>query len=301
MIQRRTLGSFVGQIIQAGLQIEALVETPLDPGTVTDAHADPARWYSVARASVMPTTLIIKARKPARQGQSVGGIVKIEIVPYRSGLAAAFEAEASRLRAALKTLALRIDHHGSTAIPGLGAKPIIDIQVSVAALQPLRRTVRGSKPSDTFTCRIRTTRSVRSSIGRASGRTLITCMSSRGAGVKNDEHWRFETIFVTIATWLASMKTSNAPSPHKSWRPIPSRRNGMPWPRQTSSSESSALRFRGDILTRPVTSGASHCKMNRRLVSRRFPRSSAYHPEWIMASVSGGANSLWPPVLHTKF
>jgi GrpB-like predicted nucleotidyltransferase (UPF0157 family) len=32
---------------------------------------------------------------------------------------------------------LRIDHHGSTAIPGLGAKPIIDIQVSVAALQPL--------------------------------------------------------------------------------------------------------------------------------------------------------------------
>jgi GrpB-like predicted nucleotidyltransferase (UPF0157 family) len=32
---------------------------------------------------------------------------------------------------------LRIDHHGSTAIPGLGAKPIIDIQVSVATLQPI--------------------------------------------------------------------------------------------------------------------------------------------------------------------
>lgn len=32
---------------------------------------------------------------------------------------------------------MRIDHNGSTAIPGLGAKPIIDIQVSVAALQPL--------------------------------------------------------------------------------------------------------------------------------------------------------------------
>jgi GrpB-like predicted nucleotidyltransferase (UPF0157 family) len=32
---------------------------------------------------------------------------------------------------------LRIDHHGSTAVPGLAAKPIIDIQVSVAALQPL--------------------------------------------------------------------------------------------------------------------------------------------------------------------
>ena len=29
------------------------------------------------------------------------------------------------------------------------------------------------------------------------------------------------------------------------------------------------------------------------LVSERFPRSSKYHPEWIMAGVSGGANSLW--------
>ena len=30
-----------------------------------------------------------------------------------------------------------------------------------------------------------------------------------------------------------------------------------------------------------------------RLISERFPRSSRYHPEWILASVSGGANSLW--------
>jgi SAM-dependent methyltransferase len=32
---------------------------------------------------------------------------------------------------------------------------------------------------------------------------------------------------------------------------------------------------------------------DRRLVSERFPRSSQYHPEWVLASVSGGANSLW--------
>lgn len=32
---------------------------------------------------------------------------------------------------------------------------------------------------------------------------------------------------------------------------------------------------------------------NRPLISERFPRSSAYHPEWILAGVSGGANSLW--------
>jgi GrpB-like predicted nucleotidyltransferase (UPF0157 family) len=62
---------------------------------------------------------------------------KLEIVPYDSAWPGAFEEEAARLRAALHTLALRIDHHGSTAVPGLGAKPIIDIQIAVAALKPL--------------------------------------------------------------------------------------------------------------------------------------------------------------------
>jgi ubiquinone/menaquinone biosynthesis C-methylase UbiE len=32
---------------------------------------------------------------------------------------------------------------------------------------------------------------------------------------------------------------------------------------------------------------------DKQLVSERFPLSSKYHPEWIKASVSGGANSLW--------
>ena len=32
---------------------------------------------------------------------------------------------------------------------------------------------------------------------------------------------------------------------------------------------------------------------DKRLVSARFPRSSQYHPEWLTASASGGANSLW--------
>jgi len=62
---------------------------------------------------------------------------RLEIVPYDPGWPSAFETEAARLRAGLTTLALRIDHHGSTAVPGLDAKPIIDIQVSVASLQPL--------------------------------------------------------------------------------------------------------------------------------------------------------------------
>ncbi len=30
-----------------------------------------------------------------------------------------------------------------------------------------------------------------------------------------------------------------------------------------------------------------------RLVSERFPRSRAYHPEWVISAVSGGAYALW--------
>jgi SAM-dependent methyltransferase len=33
--------------------------------------------------------------------------------------------------------------------------------------------------------------------------------------------------------------------------------------------------------------------VDQRFASEQFPRSSAYHPEWVIAGVSGGANSLW--------
>ena len=49
-----------------------------------------------------------------------------------------FEAERDRIARKLGPIAYRIDHNGSTAVPGLDAKPIIDIQVSVQQLQPIR-------------------------------------------------------------------------------------------------------------------------------------------------------------------
>ena len=61
----------------------------------------------------------------------------IEVRPYDPAWTTAFESERVRLAAALGPLARRIEHNGSTAVPGLAAKPIIDIQISVAALHPL--------------------------------------------------------------------------------------------------------------------------------------------------------------------
>jgi GrpB-like predicted nucleotidyltransferase (UPF0157 family) len=58
----------------------------------------------------------------------------IAIVPYDERWPAEFERIATPLRAALGDLALRIDHIGSTAVPGLPAKDVVDVQVTVAAL-----------------------------------------------------------------------------------------------------------------------------------------------------------------------
>jgi cyclopropane fatty-acyl-phospholipid synthase-like methyltransferase len=32
---------------------------------------------------------------------------------------------------------------------------------------------------------------------------------------------------------------------------------------------------------------------DKKLLSSRFPRSSKYNPDWVIASASGGANALW--------
>ncbi len=60
----------------------------------------------------------------------------ITIVPYRPAWPDEFSQYASALRAALGDLARRIDHIGSTSVPNLAAKDIIDIQITVGALEP---------------------------------------------------------------------------------------------------------------------------------------------------------------------
>ena len=65
-------------------------------------------------------------------GSSVEG--PVEVVPPDPPWPARFAAVRARIADALGPVPLRIDHVGSTAIPGLAAKPIIDVQISVADL-----------------------------------------------------------------------------------------------------------------------------------------------------------------------
>jgi GrpB-like predicted nucleotidyltransferase (UPF0157 family) len=59
----------------------------------------------------------------------------LNVVPYQSGWLALYQQEADRLRSALGEEILGIEHIGSTSIPGMIAKPIIDIMVAVHSLQ----------------------------------------------------------------------------------------------------------------------------------------------------------------------
>lgn len=61
----------------------------------------------------------------------------VVIVAYDPAWPERFATLGGALREALGQVAVRIDHIGSTAVPGLAAKPVLDVQISVAAFDPL--------------------------------------------------------------------------------------------------------------------------------------------------------------------
>lgn len=76
---------------------------------------------------------------------SLRGSRPVVIVDYRPEWAAQFARIGRDIRDRVGTAALRIDHIGSTAVEGLGAKDVIDVQITVTNLdntatviQPLR-------------------------------------------------------------------------------------------------------------------------------------------------------------------
>jgi putative glutamine amidotransferase len=73
----------------------------------------------------------------ARPGETEGRTRAYALADPDPAWPAMFEAEATRIVAVLPThLVSRIDHVGSTAVPGLAAKPVIDIQLSLTAMAP---------------------------------------------------------------------------------------------------------------------------------------------------------------------
>ena len=68
-------------------------------------------------------------------------VQRIEVEPYDTAWALTFAALQDRLKSALGALALRVEHVGSTAVPGLAAKPVVDIDVVIADATDLGQVI----------------------------------------------------------------------------------------------------------------------------------------------------------------
>ena len=95
----------------------------LDEGPAT------RRW--AATIAVHP-----RVRLPPARETACYNLAMIVITDYNPAWPTEFEAIRLALLEILGPLVLRIDHIGSTSVPGLGAKDVIDIQITVEALTP---------------------------------------------------------------------------------------------------------------------------------------------------------------------
>jgi GrpB-like predicted nucleotidyltransferase (UPF0157 family) len=84
----------------------------------------------------MPTPEeIVKHHEPADANPWVGEAPKpglITVVDYDAAWPAQFESVANLVRGALGNAALGVEHVGSTSVPGLAAKPTLDVDLTVA-------------------------------------------------------------------------------------------------------------------------------------------------------------------------
>jgi GrpB-like predicted nucleotidyltransferase (UPF0157 family) len=62
---------------------------------------------------------------------------RVEVVPYSDLWPLLYEQEAEQIRAALGGTLRLIEHVGSTAVPGLAAKPVVDIALSLESFDEL--------------------------------------------------------------------------------------------------------------------------------------------------------------------
>lgn len=62
---------------------------------------------------------------------------RIDVIDADPSWPERFRAEAARIAEALGRVAARIEHIGSTSVPGLAAKPVLDVQISVRSFLPM--------------------------------------------------------------------------------------------------------------------------------------------------------------------
>ena len=99
-------------------------------------HAADVEAYAEAK-SVFVRAVISRARRDSK--------APITIVDYHEDWPAEYEAEKTRLLAQIGGLAVEIEHVGSTSVPGLAAKPIIDIMPGVRTMADAEKCIEGMR------------------------------------------------------------------------------------------------------------------------------------------------------------
>jgi GrpB-like predicted nucleotidyltransferase (UPF0157 family) len=97
-------------------------------------ESSPGKYRGSWRRTSWQTSL--GSRRILRR-RSVAHDPAIVTIDYDPRWPMTFEDEKRRLQEGLGDVAARIEHIGSTAVPGLAAKPIIDIDIYVRALDPM--------------------------------------------------------------------------------------------------------------------------------------------------------------------
>lgn len=87
------------------------------------------------RLAAVPTPAeITRHHEPADDVEWITGPTPgpVEVVPYDPAWPALYARVADRVRAALGERVLLVEHVGSTSVPGLPAKPVVDVDLTVA-------------------------------------------------------------------------------------------------------------------------------------------------------------------------
>jgi SAM-dependent methyltransferase len=69
VIFHRKLSTYLNAITKSGLLVEQLIESDPNVTVAREQDFDPEKWYSIPRAQLLPTTMIVKACKPIRNLQ----------------------------------------------------------------------------------------------------------------------------------------------------------------------------------------------------------------------------------------
>jgi GrpB-like predicted nucleotidyltransferase (UPF0157 family) len=82
-------------------------------------------------------TAVNERRQQYLTAMVLSGSGPVEVLDYDPSWATRFLDYAARIQRVLGAVTVRVEHIGSTAVPGLAAKPVIDVQVSVPEVAEL--------------------------------------------------------------------------------------------------------------------------------------------------------------------